>query len=231
MLGPMGKRVLHDHWFRLAKEEGYVARSAYKLKQIQEHRRIVRRGDAVLDLGCAPGSWLQVLEELVGSKGVVVGIDRREVRLTLGDRVVTLVGDIRETPEADLLAPIRDGGGDGGRLFDAVVSDMAPDTGGAGDADRSAHLCRDVLAVLPGLLRDGGNLAMKVLEGGENPALIAETRAVFREAKGFKPKASRDVSKEMFVIARGYRPATREEAGERKSLPPHLRFSESDFLD
>lgn len=233
----MGKRVLQDHYFKLAKEEGYLARSAYKMKQIQEEHGLIRRGHGVLDLGCAPGSWLQVLVELVGlekGKGMVVGIDRREVRLSFGERCVTVVGDMREVDAMELLGPLREVLGekdreDKDRLFDVVVSDMAPDTGGPGDAERSVHLCRDVLALLPRVLRDGGSLAMKVLEGSEFADLLKETRAVFREVKGFKPKASRDVSKELYVVGRRYRPGTREVRDAGKKLPPHLRFSERDF--
>ncbi len=194
----MARRVLHDEYFKRAKAEGYLARSAYKLLEIQERRRIMRAGDRVLDLGCAPGSWLQVAREIVGGRGVVVGVDLQEVRERIADNVFTIVGDMNELGAAELL-------GDSGRLFDVVISDMAPKTTGAGDGLRSVRLCERILDVVPGVLRRGGNLAMKVLEGETYPELLARTKGMFREARGLKPRASRAVSREMFVIATGYR--------------------------
>lgn len=203
----MARRVLHDHYFKQAKAEGYLARSAYKLLQIQESRRIIRRGDHVLDLGCAPGSWLQVAAELVGDRGRVVGIDLKPVEHAMPANVTHLVGDIQLTDAAALL-----GAGtstpDPARLFDVVLSDMAPNTSGHGDSERSIRLCRRVLDLLPALLRTGGNLAIKALEGGEYPALLRDTSRLFAQCKGFKPEASRDVSKEMYIVALGYKPPT-----------------------
>jgi len=85
-----------------------------------------------------------------------------------------------------------------------VISDMAPDTIGAGDAERSAHLCRDVLALLPGVLRRGGACLMKVLEGAEQQALLGECRELFRAVRCTKPKATREVSREIYIVCRGY---------------------------
>ena len=192
----MGKRVLHDRFFKQAKREGYLARSAYKLAEIDERFRIIRPGSRVLDLGCAPGSWLQVLAERVGAGGSVVGIDLSEVRDTIGANVRTVQGDFTSADPAELT---------GGEPFDAVVSDMAPNTSGHGDDLRSVSLCREILDRLPALLRPGGALVMKVLEGGEYPALVKQTAALFAKAQGFKPKASRDVSREIFVVAKAYR--------------------------
>lgn len=192
----MGRRVLHDRFFKQAKREGYLARSAYKLAEIDERFRIIKPGSRVLDLGCAPGSWLQVLGERVGSKGTVVGIDLSEVRDAIAPNVRTVQGDFTTADPAELT---------GGEPFDAVVSDMAPNTSGHGDDLRSVSLCREIVARLPSLLRPGGALVMKVLEGAEYPALVRETQALFGRAQGFKPKASRDVSREIFVVAKGYR--------------------------
>ncbi|MFZ4430605.1 MAG: SAM-dependent methyltransferase, partial [Phycisphaerales bacterium] len=86
-------RKLHDQYFKLAKAEGYLARSAYKLKEINEKKRLIRRGDRVIDLGCAPGSWLQVVEAIIGQGGLAVGIDLQEVRPIFGPRVTTMVAD------------------------------------------------------------------------------------------------------------------------------------------
>jgi 23S rRNA (uridine2552-2'-O)-methyltransferase len=195
----MPRRELHDPYFKKAKAEGYLARSAYKLKEINERKRLFGPGGRVLDLGCAPGAWLQVASEIVGPSGVVVGIDLQEVRDALGPNVFAIQGDIYTTDAAELTGESRE-------LFDAVLSDMAPNTSGHGDHFLSVRLCRRVLDLLPGLLKAGGNLAMKVFEGEEYIALLAETQQLFREARGFKPKASREVSREMYIVAHGYRP-------------------------
>lgn len=208
------RRELHDAYFRKAKAEGYVARSAYKLRQINDRKRLIRPGDRVLDLGCAPGSWLQVASEIVGPAGVVAGLDLKPISPPPGGmphNVRAAEGDIFAASATDLLAI---GGigtdGDAHEGYDVVLSDMAPNTagGGGGSADhfRSVELCRRILALLPGILRPGGNLAMKVFEGEAYPALLRETAAFFAEAKGFKPDASRDVSREIYIVAKGYRP-------------------------
>lgn len=190
--------MIQDRYFHMAKAEGYRARSAYKLGEIQSKRGILRAGARVLDVGCAPGSWLQVAAEIVGPRGVVVGIDLQEVRGGLPGNVRVLRGDITATAAETLTAAA-------GGEFDAVLSDMAPNTTGAGDHFRSERLCRALLELLPGLLRPGGSLAMKVLEGEKYPALLRDTAGVFGQAKGFKPRASRDISSEIYIVASGYR--------------------------
>lgn len=198
----MARRILHDRFFKQAKAEGYLARSAYKLGQIQQAKALIRNGDRVLDLGCAPGAWLQVACELVGPRGFVAGIDLKPVEHAIGDNVVTMVGDIEKT-SAETLAALGPGAPS---LYDVVLSDMAPNTTGHGDDLVSARLCERVLSILPGLLRPGGNLAMKIFEGGEYPRLLREVQHLFGTGKGYKPEASRDVSREMYLIGQGYAP-------------------------
>ncbi|MGP1345676.1 MAG: SAM-dependent methyltransferase [Phycisphaerales bacterium] len=195
----MPRRVLHDEYFNKAKAEGYLARSAYKLQQINEARRIIKPGDRILDLGCAPGAWLQVAAEITGPKGVVVGIDLQQCRHPFASNIHHLVADIYKVDPDDLT---RLAGG----LFDVVVSDMAPNTSGHGDAERSAALCQRVLDLLPSLLKPGGHSAMKILEGGGHLETLSMARALFAECKGFKPKASRAVSSEIYIVGKGYAP-------------------------
>lgn len=192
-------RKLHDRYFKQAKAEGYVARSAYKLLEINEKFRIVRVGDRVLDLGCAPGSWMQVAAKTVGGRGLVVGVDLQAVGPNVAPGARTVQGDIFKVEPATLLEL-------SGSLFNVVLSDMAPSTTGHGDDFLSVRLCRRVIDILPPLLTPGGSLAMKVLEGEEFPELLREVRALFARVKGFKPDSSRDVSREMFIVAGGYRP-------------------------
>ncbi len=202
------RRVLHDKFFRLAKEEGYLARSAYKLREIDDRKRLFRRGDRVLDLGCAPGAWLQVASERVGTPeqggfvGVVVGLDLQPVAANIAPNVFAIVGDVYKVEPKDLL-------GESGERFDVVLSDMAPNTTGHGDDFLSARLCERVLDLCPALLKPGGRLAMKIFEGAAYPDVLRRAGRMFREAKGFKPKASRDVSREMYIVGHGYEPALR----------------------
>lgn len=195
----MARRQLHDAYFKQAKAEGYLARSAYKLMQIQELKRLIRPGDRVLDLGCAPGAWIQVALEIVGPKGRVVGVDLQEVRHAFDQRVHLIQGDAFDLGPEQLTDPV-------GGLFNVVLSDMAPNTSGHGDDARSARLCWRVLELVPDVLQPAGNLAMKVLEGADYPNLLRDTKGMFAQVKGYKPKASRDVSREMYVIAHGYVP-------------------------
>lgn len=213
-------RQLHDHFFKKAKAEGYAARSAYKLQEINERKRLFGPGDRVLDLGCAPGSWTQVAAEIVskgpkGARGRVVGIDLKAVEVALPGCAVAVEGDIYK---ADPLELRRLATGEGAQgeppLFDAVISDMAPNTAGdASDHFLSVRLCDRALELLPTLLKPGGNIVMKVFEGEAYPDLLKRTAGFFREAKGFKPKASREVSREMYIVGHAYRGARAKATG------------------
>lgn len=193
------RRILQDKYFKQAKEEGYLARSAYKLKELQERFRIIRPGDRVLDLGCAPGAWLQVACEIVGPDGMVVGLDLTPVDHRLVPDAYSLVGDANEVDAATLM-------GESGKPFDVVLSDMAPNTTGHGDDLRSSHLCHRVLELAGQVLRPGGNLAMKILEGAMYNEVLGRTKGMFPDARGFKPRSSREVSREMYIVGTRHRP-------------------------
>lgn len=194
------KRKLQDKYFRQAKREGYVARSAYKLLEINRRRKLIKRGDRVLDLGCAPGSWLQVAEKIIGPDGLLVGIDLKPVSASFGPNVHTIVGDFTKTSAAELL-----GGED--ELFDVVISDMAPSTTGHGDHFFSERLCHQIIDALPDLLKPRGTCTMKVLEGETFPQLIRRMKYIFRISGAIKPDACRDVSRETYVYGIGFRPS------------------------
>ncbi len=191
-------KEVQDIWFRRAKECGFRARSAFKLIQIDEKKRLLKRGQRILDVGAAPGSWTQVAAERVGQAGVVVAFDLKAIEPKGLPPNVTLLQADLEKLEASAL---------GGALFDVVLSDMGPDTSGdaASDSVRSARLCNTLLDRLPFWLRKKGSLVMKVYEGGEYPALLRRTERLFDEVKGMKPDASRRESVEMFVVGKGYR--------------------------
>jgi 23S rRNA (uridine2552-2'-O)-methyltransferase len=199
ILIPAMARKIHDHYFLEAKREGYRSRAAYKLIEIDDRRRILARGDRVLDCGAAPGSWLQVASTRVGPGGVVVGVDPTAIDVRLPN-VRVMKGYLADFTDEQLRA-------EAGGAFDVVLSDMAPSTSGdpSGDHHRSVRLVHELLDRAPALLREGGRLVAKVFEGEAYPELLARMKATFAEMKGFKPKASRSESREMFVIGRGYR--------------------------
>lgn len=209
-------RELQDYFFKLAKEEGYRSRAAYKLIEIDERKGVLKPGDCVLDCGCAPGSWVQVAAQRVGPRGAVLGVDLSPLRTPIREPNVRIMqGDVTSIPAATLLEGLPH------KLFDVILSDMAPDTTGDpfGDHHRSVRLCEALLDRCPELLRPRGNLVMKVFEGGSYPELLQRFRSLFRYAKGFKPKASRNESVEMYLVGHGYL-AVEEKHERDPSLPP-----------
>lgn len=206
-------KEVQDHFFRLAKEQGYRARSAFKLIEIDDRKKLIRKGDRVLDMGAAPGSWTQVAAERVGPKGAVVAVDLKAIDpRALPPHVTLLQADLMD------LAPEHFGG----VPFDVVISDMGPDTSGDpfGDSIRSVNLCNALLDRFPRWLRKGGHATMKVYEGSEYPALLKRCAALFAESKGFKPKSSRAESVEMFVTCKGYKgPAADDDSRAPKAKP------------
>ena len=166
----------------------------YKLEEIDRRFELLRPGGRVLDLGCAPGSWLQYAGKRVGSRGRVVGLDLSEVAATLPEQVVVLTGDVFEvTP--DVLRSHAES-------FDVVLSDMAPPTSGVkfADAARSAALVQRAHELARELLVPGGHLLAKVFEGAETQALLEELRQSFAMSRRVKPKGSRSESKETFLL-------------------------------
>jgi 23S rRNA (uridine2552-2'-O)-methyltransferase len=193
----VAEREIHDHWSREAKRKGYRSRAAFKLIQIDERKHVLKRGDQVLDLGCAPGSWLQVVSQRVGQSGRGWGIDLKPVPGGLPDNVTALEGDAQDPCGAGVPE---------GLIFDVILSDMMPSTTGSRDTDhfRSLAVCELAMDLCPRWLRPGGSLVMKVLEGSAMPELLADARTRFEKVKPFKPEASRKESTEIFVVAQGY---------------------------
>lgn len=198
-------RELHDHWFKEAKREGWRSRAIYKLKAIDEKRGIFKKGDAVLDCGCAPGSWLQYAVTRIGNQGIAVGVDLLPLSPLPDANIKILQGDLKNFDHRELLA-IANLPEDG--AFDVLLSDMAPNTTGHRDTDhlRSIDLCDMVLYRCVDLLKEGGNMVMKVFEGGEYPNLIRRTACCFDEVRPMRPAASRSESREMFIVAMARKP-------------------------
>jgi 23S rRNA (uridine2552-2'-O)-methyltransferase len=189
----------HDRFFTKAREDGFAARSVYKLEEIDKKHRLFRAGDRVLDLGCCPGSWMQYAVARVGSHGKVVGIDRHPVPVPVpGARA--LIGDLYVTPDADLL--------DGALAFDLVLSDMAPDTSGIRSADqaRSAGLVAEALTRAERLLAPGGAFVAKIFQGPDVDELRVRMKARFAVVALVKPEGSRKESSEIYLVGKGFSP-------------------------
>ena len=190
-------KKIKDHYFHKAKRNGYVARSAYKLEEIDKKHRIIRKGNLVLDLGCSPGSWLQYASRKVGEEGEVLGVDLKPVNHPLLSHVKVLQGDIFELTAKDL--------GMSGGMIDVILSDMAPKTTGirATDAQRSYALNQRVLQLAEELLRPQGMLLVKAFQGAPMDGLRSAFRDTFAKAILCKPKSSRAESVEIFLLGMG----------------------------
>jgi len=208
-VGPDGKSLDHmtkpydpkDFYTRKARKEGLRARSAFKIDEIVRRHRLLARGQAVLDLGAAPGGFLQVLAEAVGEKGVAVGVDLEPVRNLGKAWVRTAVLDLLAPDALARIRALHAG------PFDLVTSDMAPRTIGVKVTDeaRSLELARMALRVAGETLRRGGGFVTKVFMGGDFPAFKKEVAARFEEIQVARPRATRESSYEVYVVGKGFR--------------------------
>lgn len=187
---------IDDPYVKKAQKDGYRARAAYKLLEINEKTNLIRKGMTVVDLGSAPGSWSQVAGKLVGEKGVLIASDILPMD-TLPD-VTFIQGDFREADVFErIMAEV------GNRQVDVVLSDMAPNTAGnsAIDQPRMMYLCELAVDFALATLPEGGALIMKVFQGEGTQELRKQMQADFSKIRSIKPGASRPRSKEMFWIA------------------------------
>ena len=201
-----------EHYHLRAKEEGYASRAAFKLIQLDERFHLFEGARKVLDLGAAPGGWLQVSSEAIGDDGWVLGVDLQEISPMGLPGVETLVGDV--TSE-DTLQEIRE-------FFqgkvDVILSDMAPNISGAWDLDqfRQIHLARIVLVIADELLQKDGWLVIKTFQGSEHEKYVHEIREMFERVKIVKPKASRKKSAEIYLVAHQLKTSRRLPEGYRQ---------------
>lgn len=193
-----------EAFYRMAKREGYRARSAYKLLQIQDKFNLVRAGDTVIDLGASPGGWSQVAVELVGSAGRVFGVDLAAVKPLSGAEFVR--GDLTQpaTVEALLRLMARDGRKP---VANVVLSDMSPNLTGVYSRDQaeSVFLCQRALEFAQRVLDRGGNFLVKIFEGEDYPEFRARMEAAFDFVKPHRPVASRRQSSEVYLVGKGAR--------------------------
>ena len=194
-----------DRFYNRAKQEGYRARSAYKLKQLDATAELVGPGDTVVDLGAAPGGWLQVAAEAVGDHGKVVGVDRQRVDDLDSHVVETVCGDMTDERTRDRLRDAVNAAGAEDYPVDAVVSDMAPNMTGEYELDhaRSVHLSRQAFETALELLAPGGDFAVKVFEGRDLDDFRDDVADEFEYVRTVSPRASREESSEVYVVGKG----------------------------
>jgi 23S rRNA (uridine2552-2'-O)-methyltransferase len=188
----------NDPYSKAAKKMDYRSRASFKLIQIDDKFKLLKRGAVVADLGAAPGGWLQVAAERVGPKGKVVGVDLQPIEPLEG--VETVQGDMRkEETVMDMLEAL------GGKA-DVVLSDMSPNISGSYSMDhaRSVDLCEHALEFADKVLRPGGALVMKIFEGDMMQDFMKLVKARFKEIKLYGPDASRASSSEIYIIARDF---------------------------
>lgn len=191
------KQIRHDRFHQRAKAEGFRARAVFKLEELDRAHQLFKRGDRVLDLGCAPGSWLQYAASRIGDDGHMVGIDRVPVPGVRGAR--TLVGDVFTVTPEELRGDLP--------AFDVVLSDMAPDTTGIRHVDqaRSEALFERALELAEATLAPTGYFVGKLFQGPDFKRLIDRCRAGFDVVKQVKPESSRQFSIEQYIVAKGFR--------------------------
>jgi 23S rRNA (uridine2552-2'-O)-methyltransferase len=192
------RRHVKDPFVRKARSEGYRSRAAYKLIEINTRERLLVPGARVVDLGAAPGGWSQVAAKEVAPGGKVIAVDLLEIAPMSG---VTLVrGDCRAPEVQALLAEAL-----GGLKADVVLSDMSPNISGIASADqaRAAELVQMGIGFCCSWLKPGGAFLVKVFQGGEFTGVLNEMKATFCNVKTLKPAASREESRETYLLARG----------------------------
>lgn len=204
-----------DDYYNRAKQQGYRARSAYKLKQLDETADLFADGDTVVDLGAAPGGWLQVAAEKVGPQGKVVGVDLQRIDDLEPHQVTTMRGDMTEEQTRDRLR--RELGAEEGEgVVDLVVSDMAPNMTGEYELDhaRSVHLARIAFETAQQYLEPGGDFVAKVFQGRDLEDLREEMSESFQYVRTVTPEASRDSSSEVYLVGKGFTTAPITEGDE-----------------
>ena len=197
-----------EFYTTLAKKEGYPARSVYKLKEIDEKYKIIREGNRVLDLGCAPGSWLLYISQKVGEKGKAIGVDIEEIKIPQKANIVFIKRSVFDLKESDFKDK-----------FEAVVSDLSSKTSGVKflDAGKSLELAEKAFEIAKSVLLPGGNFVCKIFQSELSDEFFKKVKNCFDFAKKIRPKAVIKKSKEFYIIGRGFthqNPApSREEAG------------------
>jgi 23S rRNA (uridine2552-2'-O)-methyltransferase len=188
-----------DQYRKLAREEGYKSRAAYKLLENVRKYQLIKRGDVVIDFGAAPGGWLQVAAEAAGDSGLVVGVDLEPVHLTEGN-VVTIQSDVRSPELSVKLEKALP------RKADVVLADLSPQVMGTWDLDhyRQVEITLAAVGLMGGFLRKGGSAMFKVFDGERFQEMRSTLSKQFQRVQITKPKASRKGSAELYLVCFGF---------------------------
>ena len=186
----------NEFYTMLSKKEGYPARSVYKLKEIDEKYKIIKKSNRVLDLGCAPGSWLLYISQKVGNKGKVIGVDIEEIKIPQKANINFIKRSILDLKESDFKDK-----------FEVVVSDLSSKTSGIKflDTGKSLELAEKSFEIAKLFLLPGGNFICKIFENESSDEFFKKVKNCFDFAKRFRPKAVIKGSKEFYIIGRGFK--------------------------
>jgi 23S rRNA (uridine2552-2'-O)-methyltransferase len=186
-----------DYYYQKAKAENYRSRATYKLSQTAKKYRFIRRGDIVVDLGAAPGGWIQAARKIVGKTGFVLGVDLKPIEPFTQEYVRTIVADLNAPETLQQILDFLPG------KADVVISDASPNISGVWEVDnaRQIDLASQALKIAMSVLRPSGNFFVKVFEGDMLPGFVKTVNKHFDEVKVVKPKASRAKSSEMYLLA------------------------------
>lgn len=199
----MGRREERktEFYYRSAKREGLRSRAAYKLAQLDERYHLFRKGGVVVDLGAAPGGWLQASRERVGARGFVLGVDIQPIAKLPQENVKTIVADITDPATVELIEKNLP------RKPDVVLSDTSPQITGVWDVDhaKSIELAQSALKAAESLLAPGGKFLVKVFQGELFEDFLKEVGKMFDFVKVSKPSASRGRSAETYVLGMGFK--------------------------
>ncbi len=186
-----------DYFYQKAKAENYRSRATYKLSQTVKKYRFIRKGDVVVDLGAAPGGWIQAARKIAGKTGFVLGVDLKPIEPFPQDYIRTIVADFTEPETLQQIMDFLP------RKADVVLSDASPNISGIWEVDnaRQIDLAGEALKVALNVLRPSGNFFVKVFEGNMLPGFVKTVKKHFEVIKIVKPKASRAKSSEMYLLA------------------------------
>lgn len=193
-----------DKLYERAKEEGYRSRAAYKLLELNKKYSILRSGTKVFDLGAWPGGWTQVASAAVGSTGMVVALDLVPLDPLDSSNVHLLCGDAREEQNIEEALRIA------GSPFDVVISDMSPKLTGIKEADQAGTVaCAELAQYVAGkVLRNGGDLILKVFKGNDTELFVRQLRTAFDKVMRVELDSTRKTSNEYYVVGRGFKGST-----------------------
>jgi 23S rRNA (uridine2552-2'-O)-methyltransferase len=186
-----------EYYYKKAKEENYRSRATYKLVQANEKYQFIRRNDIVVDLGAAPGGWIQAARKMTGKNGFVLGVDLKPIEPFTQEYIRTIIGDLTEPEIVEQILSFLP------RKADVVISDAAPNITGVWEVDhaRQIDLATKALEISLSILRPLGNFFVKAFEGDLLNDFIQTVKTHFETVKIVKPQASRAKSSEMYILA------------------------------